>query len=158
MEKLHLAHPLLTNLYKNNLVAVENQERSPSTSVEANTDIRYKGGYEKKILWLHREPAAPFIAEDDFEMVTKILEACRLGWNDIALANMTTLSQIDEAIAALLPNCVIDSTGDTSTECYAVSNKNNIEVLYTHPLKAIRQDKNLKISLWNALKIIFKMN
>lgn len=160
MEKLHLSKPLVAHLYKNHLVLVENQGSTGLEGEESGTNSAalYKGGFEKKILWIHRESAAPFIAEDDFEMLTKILEACRLGWNDIALVNITNQPGRDEVLEELLPVCVIDSTEDKSEEWYAVTNKQNAVFLYTHPLKDIRQDKNLKIRLWNALKIIFKMN
>jgi hypothetical protein len=157
MEKLHLSNPLLTNLYKNHLVVVENQETTPATPSQSKSEINYKGGYEKKILWLHCEPAAPFIGEDDFEMLTKILEASRLAWNDIALVNLTDETLKNEVITRLNPLCMIDSTEVTAKEWYAVGEKENTRTLYTHSLKEIRNDKNLKISLWNALKVLFNL-
>ncbi len=161
MEKIQLSSAQLSSLYKKNLVLTET---APQQNVTDHKQVIYFGGYQKKILWLHTEPNHPYLSDDDHEMVSKILEACRLSWNDIARVNMSPSGfSIEDVLAQLLPSCLIISLpydtahACTQTDLYATQDIQHIQSMRTDILKDIRGNKDLKVKLWQGLKAFFQL-
>jgi hypothetical protein len=155
IEKIILSHDQIADLFRNHLLCLK-EEYSGHTAGLPDIKIDYKGGFFKKILWIHNETEQTYIHELDFEMVTKILEACKMNWNDIALVNLFhSGNDYDVIIQTLNPKYVILSYGNQPN--YQVHTLQGRTTLYTHNLKEIRNDKNLKIQLWQALKIFFDL-
>jgi hypothetical protein len=155
IEKIILSHDQIVDLYRNNLLFLKKDYSELPTSLPDNI-IEYKGGFFKKILWLHNEPEHAYIHDLDFEMVTKILEACKMTWNDIALINLLHCKKDQDLIIQTLnPDYVILSVGEQPN--YLVHTPLGRQTLSTHSLHEIRNDKNLKIRLWQALKIFFDL-
>ncbi len=159
---------MLANLYKNKLLIIDDQEASqpkaPSSLVNLTSGITHRGGYQRKILWIHEEPDHPFLSNEDHEMITKILEACKFSWKDIALRNISgTSADLKELLIEYSPKNLIFSVPiikqlpDMPTDLYSVSDNAQMSVLLTDRLAQIRNDKNLKIKLWNALKQMFEL-
>ena len=160
MEKIHLSRETLSELYKNNLVLVGDQSDKPTAHPERN--FIYKGGNRKNILWLHEEPEHPYLSDEDHEMVTKILEACKLSWQDIALINLFGKHEIISTIRSeIKPDFIIFSLPekkqilDMPGDLYDISDLEGVKMLCTDSLNSIREDKNLKIRLWHSLKQLF---
>lgn len=154
-KKIILSEDQIASLYKRNLLHINHEYPTPLTETR-DDQINYKGGFAKKIAWIHHETEHDYIHDDDFEMLTKILEACKMTWNDIALVNLHH-SNLDEStvIATLNPEYVIFSLGNNPT--YEIKQSAVIKTIHTHPLSQIRTDKNIKIHLWQALKILFNL-
>jgi hypothetical protein len=154
-EKINLNLSQISDLYKGHLINIDlgNQNDLP-----ANDSYRfdYKGGYHKKILWLHKESDHAYINDDDFDMVTKILEACKMTWDDIALINVAKIYTDQEIVFhQLKPEYIINSIGENND--YVVNIKSDIKTLFTDPLSQIRNDKSLKVRLWQSLKVFFDL-
>jgi hypothetical protein len=168
MEKIYLNKELLSDLYKNNIVLPDNPtpeiQRDDSPFVNKTATLLHTGGYLKKILWIHEEPDHPYLSDEDHEMITKILEACKFSWKDIALMNIFgTSADLKELLIQYNPKNLILSVPikkqllDIPTNLYSVTNNAKMSVLSTDRLQQIRNDKNLKIKLWSALKQLFEL-
>lgn len=162
MEKVNLTAASLTDLYKKNLVIIQGQDEKNVKKGEP-IPVIYTGNYKQKILWLHTEPLHPNISNEDHEMVSKILDACRLSWDDIALVNLHQANQNPEQIIQILtPMFVIFSDPSfinnvTHDAIYQVNESAGVKKVYTDRLSDIRQDKNLKVRFWQALKNMFQL-
>jgi len=160
MEKVNLTNNILVNLYNKHLV-IANEDRDDINKKKDQDTVSFQGGFKQKILWLHHESLHHFVSDADHEMVTKILDACRMTWDDIALVNIAGQNQTaEEIIYTLSPQFVIFSLphSDTSKEeLYTLTEKLNMKIIRTDILSDIRQDKNLKISLWQILKKMFQL-
>ena len=169
MEKIKLSQETLPDLYKNNLVLIDDHEfnETPSPSIHDTSTTSaniHTGGYQKKILWIHEEPDHPFLSDDDHEMITKILDACKLSWQEIALVNMSNISKsIKNVLNDYSPNFLILTLPDqihlfeTYRSIYSVVRTSSETILITDRLKDIRQNKDLKIKLWHSLKEMFEL-
>lgn len=160
MEKVHLSGEMVAALYADKLVGIDPQH----TEVEVNEaiPISFTGGFQKKILWLHESSNHPFLSNEDHEMVTKILEACKLSWQDIALVNIhkTEISsqQITEQFHPEYLICSVPEKADQyvpHANLYLTQVKSNCTLLATERLEEIRNDKERKVKLWQALKNMF---
>jgi hypothetical protein len=155
MEKITLSEEQIGDLYKDLLLSFST-EQMDNNRERQDHHIDYKGGFAKKILWLHYESEQIYIHDQDFDMLTRILEACKMTWDDIALVNLHH-SGIDQSIILkkLNPEFVILSFGDQNK--YQIQKSLGMQIVYTHPLHEIRNDKNIKVLLWQALKIFFNL-
>jgi hypothetical protein len=155
-EKIILTDEQIRDLYKENLLII-NSEFTPNDGDNLNLKVEYKGGFQKMILWIHKEQDHAFLKNEDFEMLTKILEACKMTWEDIALVNTENSTlDYDMILHELQPVFLIDSSGNQND--YNMIEKGQLKILCTHPLSQIRNDKTLKIRLWQALKVFFDLN
>lgn len=163
MEKVNLTLASIQNLFKSNLVIIHEDKDSVKEKISNEMKVTYTGGFKKKILWLHTETLHSFLSDEDHEMVSKILDACRLNWDDIALVNTEKMNQpADYIIDALAPLFVISSIPSpiyniTHPALYQLTESSGIKSIYTDTLRDIRTDKNLKVKFWQALKIMFQL-
>jgi hypothetical protein len=160
MEKVDLSGEVIAALYANKLVSIEPQ--SSGKYIQKEEQIPFTGGFQKRILWLHASADHPFLNNEDHEMVTKILEACRLGWQDIALINLSGNDINPQTVFEKFdPGYLICSVPEMINQylpqetLYILQEKNGVTLLSTDSLDAIRNDKQLKIKLWQALKNMF---
>ena len=114
MEKIILSNETLADLYKNNLVLIDDQlsdhQLPPTPDTSSPSAFLYTGGYQMKILWVHKEADHPFLSDEDHEMITKILEACKFSWKDIALVNISgTSADLNELLKQYRPKNLIIS-------------------------------------------------
>ena len=153
----------LEQLYSTNLVIVSEYRDAIVEKKAELVSISYTGGFKRKILWLHTESMHPFLSDDDHEMVSKILDACRLSWDDIALINLDKSTQTaGDIVESLAPFFIISSVPSslynmTHPALYQLTETAGIKTTYTDTLAVIRNDKNLKIKFWHALKIMFEL-
>jgi hypothetical protein len=163
MEKVNLTITSIQNLYQKNLVIIDDHNEPVKEKKTDEANVSYTGGFKGKILWLHTENMHPFLSDDDHEMVSKILDACRLSWDDIALVNIEKTNQpAHDIIDSLAPLFVISSIPSpinniTQPALYQLTESAGIKSISTDTLRAIRTDKNLKIKFWQALKIMFQL-
>ena len=168
MEKIILSNETVADLYKKNLVLIDDQlsdhPSPPTPYTSLPSAILHTGGYQKKILWIHEEPNRPFLSDEDHEMITKILEACKFSWKDIALVNISGITaDLKELLKQYSPKNLIISVNyktqlpEIHNNLYSLSHNAQMSVLATDRLEQIRNDKNLKIKLWNALKQLFEL-
>lgn len=122
-----------------------------------------KGGLRKGVLWLVQEPKASFLNDEDFELLTKVLQACKLNWDDAGLMNVhpgrlpvATITQ--QLKPRHLICCGIDAEllGEAAP-LYTPLEGYGCEVLVTDAVSAISSHKEKKVLLWNALKQLLQI-
>jgi hypothetical protein len=180
-----LPNSVLVNLYKESLVLgtaqanVDKKEQSaPAVEVENATisaetaptaPIKYLGEHQKKILVLVQDSNAVHLNERDFDLLTSILNACKLTIADIALINIANKNFSLHQILEQAPSdfVLIFDINPTQlkiklpTKLYAPILLGTTQLLFCNNLsnmQGIDQDSKVeKMKLWTALKLIFKL-
>ena len=183
--KNNLPNSVLVNLYKESLVlgvAPVNVDKkaqpSPTTEPEnaiiaAENDpivpIKFLGEHQKKILVLVQDTSAVHLNERDFDLLTSILNACKLTIADIALINLANKNYSLHQILTQAPSeiVLIFDINPTQlkiklpTKIYSPILLGETQLLFSNNLsnmQGIDQDSKIeKTKLWNALKLIFKL-
>lgn len=129
---------------------------------EKTMPLEFEGGFEKGVLIVHEGQAlSPLISD----LLFKILNAVGCSLKDIALFSNSQIEAFDlETIQSLGPEKVI-VFGNLKHELIGYKRKNyeiqmidGIEYLFVDELNAIHEDKNLKVSLWTQLQVLFNIS
>jgi hypothetical protein len=158
LNNIQLQPELIETLYKDHLCKIEARVADPLPQVQR------LGQMNKGILWLIEEEQEAFLNETDLLLLQKILHACRLEPDDIALVNRsrTTLS-VPQLVDQFRPETVILSgteIGDdqfAGTDFYEVLQINTLRVLKTDSFDAMGKDQSLKSRFWSTLRILFNL-
>lgn len=78
---------LLADLYRNNLVVLEEKEPSPVSS-EKKEGQWFLGNNNKQITILVHESTAVYLEDAGLEFLSSILGACKLNLGDVAIVNV----------------------------------------------------------------------
>src|ERR1700716_539298 len=78
---------LLAELYGNNLVAGSMPPPVPVPPPAAAGTYKFLGSNQQKIGILVQSPGAAFLPDEQLNVLTKMLEACKLNMGDVALVN-----------------------------------------------------------------------
>lgn len=164
---------LAAAFYKNQLVILsENQpiapENPPPVVASKQEQVKaYLGDNKKKITILHKEPQAAFLTDDQFKLISGILNACKLSMADIALVNLAHHSLLFQQIQQeLQPQfLILFDVIPTSIELpftipsYQIQEYNNCKILVAGSLQFMTLEseevKKEKTLLWNALRKMF---
>lgn len=164
-----LSSDLVQEWYGNKLVLADAKTTSAETAGMNATTNQFarpkdeilppiKGGLRKGVLWLVQEPESSFLNDEDFELLTKVLQACKLNWDDAGLMNVHPgRLPVATIVQHLKPRhlicCGIDAAllGETAP-LYTPLEGYGCEVLVTDAVSAISSHKEKKVLLWNALK------
>lgn len=183
--KNNLPNSVLVNLYKESLVLgvtpanVDKKAQAFPPVEEKNTaiaaeepliaPIKFLGEHQKKILVLVQDPDAVHLNERAFDLLTSILNACKLTIADIALINLAnknfSLHQIlTQAPSELVLVFDINPTQlkiKLPTKLYTPILLGETQLLFSNNLSQMQgidqASKIEKTKLWSALKIIFKL-
>lgn len=183
--KNSLPHSVIANLYKESIVLgsdtfnVDKKEAHPPTDATeiikniAENDsiepIKFLGEHQKKILVLVQDKHAVHLNERDFDLLTSILNACKLTIADIALINLANKNYSLHQILSQAPSdFVLIFDIDPSqlkiklpTKLYTPILLGATQLLFCNNLSNMQGiDQHAKIEkskLWTALKLIFKL-
>ncbi|MFN4285007.1 MAG: hypothetical protein ACK4E8_03495 [Lacibacter sp.] len=173
LNNILLTHDQLVEWYGTHLVAVGEGATAPKAVAatipqpaekEATIPtLPVKGGFTKGVLWVVQEPNAAYVTDADFELLTKVLQACKLTWNDAGLVNLHPHPQPVATLAARLqPQYLIccglapELLGETAP-MYQPLEGYGCKVLVTDALPVINSSKEKKVQLWHALKSFFQL-
>jgi hypothetical protein len=184
-EKNKLPNSVLVNLYKESLVlgtAPANvdkkaptsppiEEKNPTIAAEEPliAPIKFLGEHQKKILVLVQDLDAVHLNERDFDLLTSILNACKLTIADIALINLANKNFSLHQILTQVPSdfVLIFDINPTQlkiklpTKLYTPILLGSTELLFSNNLSQMQgidqSSKIEKTKLWSALKLIFKL-
>lgn len=161
LEQLQLDPYLLAQMYDQPIIPEEN--RAQPAVAKALPQIKYLGENQKNILLLIQNESEAYLNEELFNLLANILNACKLGMQDVALINTAsypglTLADYKEATAAR--QCIIfaippASLGLPPMQPYLLETHLQIPVLHSDHLQQIATDKQLKGRLWQGLKQLF---
>ena len=183
---------VISALYKNALVILDNVQQTPSeknASMPESTlpiakkeaaeplktnekliehaPIKYLGKFEKRISIVVAEHAHPHIAEEDLAFLNKLLIACKLSLQDVAVINIMSnlqaeqLWQLMPAKAMLLFGVDPSSVGlPLNCESFEVKAWAGAQFMSAPALEKFRlgndqEIKMLKSKLWTGLQKVF---
>jgi DNA polymerase III psi subunit len=96
LNQVKLTPNLLCGLYEQVLVIEKNR---PVETLNSNIDsnntlapIRSLGRHQKSILIVVNTPDSPFLKDEELNYLTRILNACKLTLEDVALVNIASLT------------------------------------------------------------------
>lgn len=127
--------------------------------------LKYLGENQKNILLLIQNESEAYLNDELFNLLANILNACKLGMQDVALVNTvlypgTTLPDYAQSIA--VKQCIIfdiapSLLGLPDADLFVPVNNNGITLLHSVPLSQIAADKQQKGRLWQGLKLLFNI-
>ena len=164
LDNFQISVGLTTELYRNSLVALDTPQIK-SNSLKPQS-LNFLGKNQKQILILVNDNEAVHLNDADTVLLTGILNACKLNFNDIALLNLSQLSEIDLALLKdhFNPNVMIafdinlNSIGiDQYYDNFVINNLKTITFLNATSLSQIGKNVEEKKQLWSCLKSIFSI-
>ena len=163
LDQLQLDPYLLARIFTQPIVPGKNM---PVPKVqEAPPKVKYLGENQKNIALLIQNDSEAFLNDELFNLLTNILNACKLGMQDIALINISQYPAIPfTAWQAAVPmkQTVLFGINPTSLGLEAIPNYQVVQVsgcqlLCSDTLQEIAQDKMLKGKLWGGLKLLLNV-
>ena len=160
---------LLAQLYKTAMVPVAPAAtgiRDPVTaSSQPPATLPSLGGNKKHISLLIHDADVPYLSDSLFEFLTKILGACGLSMDDVALVNKAPLADLTFAglHAALSPEKIIllgpefNSWAGQSLTKNEPAQWEGCSFLLTDRLEEMQGDPAAKKSFWQALQVLFDL-
>jgi DNA polymerase III psi subunit len=123
-------------------------------------DVKFLGENQKNIALFIKNEGGAYLNEELFNLLTNILNACKLGMQDIALINIAhypALSFTAWQSAVKMKQAVLfgippASMGLEDFPLYQVISDNGCQLLHSDDLYPISQDKMMKGRLWQGLK------
>jgi len=161
LEQLQLDPYLLAQMYNQPIIP---EARPAAPAVEkAVPKVKYLGENQKNILLLIQNESEAYLNEELFNLLTNILNACKLGMQDVALTNAATYPGVTLAdYKSVIPvrQCIIFAVppaniGLPPVQTYQLETHEQLPVLYSDALQLIATDKALKGRLWIGLKQLF---
>jgi hypothetical protein len=183
--KNKLPNSVLVNLYKESLVLgavtlnVDKKvqvsppvaEKNAATAAEEplTAPIKFLGEHRKKILVLVQDVDAVHLNERAFDLLTSILNACKLTIADIALINLANknfslhqiLTQVPSELVLVFDILPTQLKIKLPTKLYTPILLGETQLLFSNNLSQMQgidqASKIEKTKLWTALKLIFKL-
>ncbi|MDN5213963.1 hypothetical protein QQ020_17945 [Fulvivirgaceae bacterium BMA12] len=163
-----------TSTEKSPLIQTDNKETHTETAPEVmpgkaeNTEaeglrIDFKGENLKNILVLIEEPNGSYLKSEDEAFLEKVLKAVDINLIDIAIVNYSSLSEEQARKIEAVPHWLCLGFMEAlpapwatlATERYQTIQHDENKILWGHPLKSIAGDKDMKVRLWQQLKLLF---
>lgn len=191
-DSLHLPPRLIADLYENSLVSpgkaatqsasdtTGNQSKAnrpaPSSAkpgqeqpFPSNESYRFLGSNARQILIIVHEPDQAFLSDPHLQLLTKMLEACKLHLGDVAIINHAVKAARMELLHSQFNSQIVLLFGVTPAEAgmpiafpaFRLQDYAGARFLYAPGLDEIDQPTEearlLKSSLWICLKQIFNI-
>jgi len=157
-DKLQLDPYLLARIYTQPIIP--GKKEPAAVVVEAPPKVKYLGENQKNIALFIQNDSEVYLNDELFNLLTNILNACKLGMQDIALINVaqygalpfTTWQAAVPMKQAVLFGIPPSSMGLEAISAYQLLQVNGCQLLSSDELPLIAQDKMLKGKLWMGLK------
>lgn len=161
LEQLQLDPYLLAQMYDQPIIPEEG--RVQPAVVKALPKVKYLGENQKNILLLIQNESEAYLNDELFNLLANILNACKLGMQDVALINIAAypgLTLADYKNAVQIKQCIIfaippASLGLQPMQPYVIETHEQIPSLWSDALQLIATDKQMKGKLWMGLKQLF---
>ncbi|TXH22063.1 MAG: hypothetical protein E6Q95_02790 [Chitinophagaceae bacterium] len=130
------------------------------------TEFKHAGKNQKNILIVSKYADAPTISDEDLLFLTQLLKACQLTLADVAILNFQNFdARYFKSIITYFKSKNILLFGTSTADFgfpfeipnYKLQHHNNINVISSNTLAAIKEDKTQKALLWAALKQMFNL-
>lgn len=151
---------LISGLYRGTLVE-ESKKNQPATRLIP--DIPSIGNNKQHWLLLIRNEKEAYLNPEIFDMLNKLLLACKMTLDDVALVNMAHLNEADfDSLSHQFSPHKIILFGQVFPELVRGHHKNKIwetdgcYYLHTDDLEDMFRESKLKVPFWNELKELLK--
>ena len=154
---------MIASLYRNNLVQTADDKKPGAPGLQ----FKYLGKNQQHIVILVKNPAEVFLGDDELNLLTKMLSACKLTLADVAILNIAKTPVQQEQIHSELHPSKIIMLGVESKDIllpmnfpeYRVQPHGPCSYVMAPGLSTMISDseasKNVKTQLWVALKQLF---
>lgn len=164
LENFQIPVLLLPELYKDSLVQLDITQAS-ADKIEEN-ELIFLGNNRKNILILVNESESVHLEDVNMELLSNILNACKLNMNDVCLINVNKknkiivknlISQFKAECLLIFGNLPISTQLPDTLNLYENKVHENCRMLQVDDLNKIGSNPELKKILWNALKALFNL-
>jgi len=167
LNKIQLPGSVIASLFKHALVLSDKKNNEEENLHGAKPNYNFLGSNLKKITLIINSPRPFFLQENYLLFLTKMLDACKLGINDVAIVNHhTNPVAITELNTELKPRIVLlfglEPTAiklPFNSPAFKIQEYNDCTYLYVPGLDVLSQDnedgKILKSKLWVCLRKLF---
>ena len=157
-DKLQLDPYILARIYTQPIIPGKKEPVAVVT--EAVPKVKFLGENQKNIALFIQNAGDAYLNEELFNLLTNILNACKLGVQDIALINTVQYGNLSFSTwqaAVPMKQAVLFGIPPAAMGLEAISNyqlvqANGCQLLCSDDLQLIAQDKVLKGKLWMGLK------
>jgi hypothetical protein len=169
LNKMQLPGSVIASLFRHALVLSDKKNNEEENLTGTKPALNFLGSNLKKITLIVNSPR-PFFLQDQYLLFfTKMLDACRLGINDVAIINHSTNPiTIMELNQELNPKILLlfglEPTAiklPFNSPPFKIQVHNNCSYLYVPGLDELSQDteegKLLKSKLWVCLRKLFEI-
>ncbi|MFY0253685.1 hypothetical protein ACDQ55_06985 [Chitinophaga sp. 30R24] len=134
---------------------------TPAAAVEKELPkVKFLGENQKNIALFIQNENQAYLNEELFNLLTNILNACKLGMQDVSLMNVShypALTFTDWQSAVKITRSVVfgitpEQLGLSDIPAYQLVTVNGTTLLFSDELSVIGSDKQLKARLWAGLK------
>lgn len=151
---------LLAQLYKCPVVPSEK-----TVSPDNPSQLNFLGNHSKQITLLIYNKEQTWLSEEHFTFLTKILQACGLSMDDIALINVAFLPEVKlpdllgrlETKKLILLGSSLEAWSGQTLKKNATQTIEKIPALYSDSLGEMQSDAQLKKDFWKALRDFFEL-
>lgn len=167
INQIVLTPEIIAELFKESLVGNKEILSAGPKKTESNSSqiqTKFLGKHKSKILVLVHEPQAVFLQDTQLAYLTRILNACRLTMEDIALINSATLQDFNyRALQQEFPSNFVLLFGVTPSQLqlpidfplYQLQKLERTTFLQAPTLEQIEPSKSDREKLWQSLKKYF---
>ena len=138
------------------------QEPSAEDLVIAKDPIQIKGNFENGVLILHEEEE---LASEVMEMMVKMIQAVNHSMNEVGMISSKNLEgrSLEDftdlnAHKVLKFGRIKHPINALPALEYSIYTEEETEFLFADSLTVIAEDRDLKVKLWNSLKILFNIS
>ncbi|SHM04458.1 hypothetical protein SAMN05444266_106175 [Chitinophaga jiangningensis] len=158
LEDLQLDPYFLAKLFAQPIIPGKTEgTASPQKSLPK---VKFLGENQKNVALFIQNENEPYLNDELFNLLTNILNACKLGMQDVALINISSypdLSFADWQQAIKINQAVVFGIAPQQLAIdelpnYQLFTIDSSAVLFSDGLQIIGTDKTLKARLWAALK------
>ena len=161
LDNLQLSYETCAILFSRNLI--DDAKTKPKANFREKTEIVSLGENKRQVLFIVNDPAHKFLPDDEMELLTKLVSACKLSIADIALVNFcSNKSTYHEYIEQFQPQKIlIFGVKNAELELpfdipyFQVQQFQQQFYLSAPPLKEFLNNTALKKELWTRLQKLF---
>jgi hypothetical protein len=170
LNQVKLTPNLLYNLYQQVLVIEYNQPvetLSPNNqSNNTSSEIRSLGRHQQSILIVVNSVNSPFLKDEELNYLTRILNACKLTLEDVALVNIATLAAVNyKDLQQQYPSTNVICFGVTPERLelpldfpyYQLQRSGNCTYLHAPSLDSLEPQEQERRKLWASLQKLFNL-
>ncbi|NIG56969.1 hypothetical protein [Chitinophaga sp. Cy-1792] len=158
LEDLQLDPYFLAKIFAQPIIPGES--KSVAEPQKPLPNVKYLGENQKNVVLFIQNENEPYLNDDLFNLLTNILNACKLGMQDVALVNIQSypdLSFREWQQALNIKQAVVFGIAPAQLKIddlpsYQLFTIGGSTVLFSDHLSVIGSDKTMKARLWAGLK------